>query len=70
MGFMGYSIFNVAFFFDPGVQEQYRYNCLSIMLIVLAGLLACMHAYMFPLVLLMAAKKCLKNHSLNAVQLC
>ena len=53
MGFMGYSIFNVAFFFDPGVQEQYRYNCLSIMLIVLA----CLHANMFPLALLMAAKK-------------
>lgn len=28
MGFMGYSIFNIAFFFDPRVQEQYRYNFL------------------------------------------
>lgn len=25
MGFICYSIFNIAFFFDPGVQEQYRY---------------------------------------------
>ncbi|KAL3161816.1 hypothetical protein ABBQ38_008906 [Trebouxia sp. C0009 RCD-2024] len=24
MGFICYSIFNIAFFFDPGVQEQYR----------------------------------------------
>lgn len=25
MGFIGYSIFNVAFYFDSGVQQQYRY---------------------------------------------
>ncbi|KAL0032185.1 hypothetical protein WJX77_009515 [Trebouxia sp. C0004] len=24
MGFIGYSIFNIAFYFDPSVQEQYR----------------------------------------------
>jgi len=26
MGFIGYSIFNIAFYFDPTVQEQYRYS--------------------------------------------
>ena len=25
MGFIGYSIFNIAFYFDSSVQEQYRY---------------------------------------------
>lgn len=24
MGFIGYSIFNIAFYFDPKVQQQYR----------------------------------------------
>ena len=24
MGFVGYSIFNIAFYFDSGVQQQYR----------------------------------------------
>ena len=26
MGFIGYSIFNIAFYFDSSVQEQYRYS--------------------------------------------
>lgn len=30
MGFIGYSIFNVALFFDPGVQEQYRYRSIEL----------------------------------------
>lgn len=48
MGFIGYSIFNVAFFFDSGVQEQYRYLSLGIWTrCLLACLLACMHAFCY-----------------------
>ena len=38
MGFIGYSIFNVAFFCDSGVQEQYRYRFIA------SCLLACLLA--------------------------